>query len=350
MKKIRVLMLGPDRSVHGGVSAMVNNLYEAGLDQKVELYYIGTMIDGSKVRKLLCAVYAYLKFLCVIKGYDIIHINMASDASYYRKKIFVDTAYLFHKKIVIHEHGGNFVSFYNRMNLKQQQNVKKTLNKASAFIVLSREWKKFFSDIVTVVPIQIMHNAVPVPDEGRRDYSDHNVLFLGRICTDKGMTELLAAADRLDKKIPDMHLYLGGIYEDLYWKKEVEKRSRYITCVGWITGADKEKMLKDVCSVFVLPSYYEGQPVSLMEAMSYGLASIASDIGGITEVMGSNEGVLIPVKDSNALTNALKNLVTDTGKKNALGTAARNRIIADYDISRMVENLVGLYANIGELI
>ena len=109
-------------------------------------------------------------------------------------------------------------------------------------------------------------------------------------------------------------------------------------------------MLKDVCSVFVLPSYYEGQPVSLMEAMSYGLASIASDIGGITEVMGSNEGVLIPVKDSNALTNALKNLVTDTGKKNALGTAARNRIIADYDISRMVENLVGLYANIGELI
>ena len=342
MKKIKVLMLGPDRSVHGGVSAMVNNLYKAGLNQKVDLCYIGTMVDGSKLKKLLRAIYSYLEFLCVMHEYNIIHINMASDASYYRKKIFIDTAYLFHKKIIIHEHGGDFVSFYNRMSLRQQNEVKMTLNKASVFLVLSQEWKDFFSDLVTA-PIKIVHNAVIVPDEGRRDYSDHNVLYLGRICTDKGMAELLMAADRLHKEIPDMHLYLGGIYEDFYWKSEVEKRTQYVTCVGWITGADKEKMLKDICSVFVLPSYYEGQPVSLMEAMSYGLAPVASRIGGITEIMGSSEGVLVPVGDSDALTEALRNVVANTNRKRKLGTASRNKIIADYDISGTVEKLFRIY-------
>ena len=57
--KIKVLMIGPDRSVHGGISAVVNNYYEAGLDNRVDLKYIGTMKEGSKAYKLLVAIKAY---------------------------------------------------------------------------------------------------------------------------------------------------------------------------------------------------------------------------------------------------------------------------------------------------
>ena len=49
-KKLKVLMIGPDRSVHGGISGVVNNYYEAGLDRKIDLCYIGTMVEGSKFR------------------------------------------------------------------------------------------------------------------------------------------------------------------------------------------------------------------------------------------------------------------------------------------------------------
>ena len=63
MGKYKVLMVGPDRSVHGGISGVVNNYYAAGLDQKIELKYIGTMIEGSKVRKLWRAMKAYMQFL-----------------------------------------------------------------------------------------------------------------------------------------------------------------------------------------------------------------------------------------------------------------------------------------------
>ena len=60
--KIRVLMVGPDRSVHGGISGVVNNYYEVGLDQRIDLCYIGTMVEGSKIRKLVQAVKAFFQF------------------------------------------------------------------------------------------------------------------------------------------------------------------------------------------------------------------------------------------------------------------------------------------------
>ena len=85
---IKVLMIGPARKVHGGISGVVNNYYEAGLDQKVNLRYIGTMVEGGRLRKLLRAGIAWLSFLAALPGCDIVHVNMASDNSYRRKSVF----------------------------------------------------------------------------------------------------------------------------------------------------------------------------------------------------------------------------------------------------------------------
>ena len=94
---MKVVMLGADRSVKGGVSAVVNNLYEAGLDQRIDLTYIGTMVDGSTAAKLLKGVQALLKFVAVLPKADIVHLNMAADASCYRKLIFMEIALWFQK-------------------------------------------------------------------------------------------------------------------------------------------------------------------------------------------------------------------------------------------------------------
>ena len=78
---MKVVMIGADRSVKGGVSAMVNNLYGAGLDRRVDLTYIGTMVDGSRARKALQAVLALARFCLALPGTDLVHVNMAADAS-----------------------------------------------------------------------------------------------------------------------------------------------------------------------------------------------------------------------------------------------------------------------------
>ena len=73
---MKVVMLGADRSVKGGVSAMVNNMYGAGLAELVDLTYIGTMVDGSSVQKLFKAAEALVRFLAALPGTDIVHLNI----------------------------------------------------------------------------------------------------------------------------------------------------------------------------------------------------------------------------------------------------------------------------------
>ena len=176
---MKVVMLGADRSVKGGVSAVVNNLYEAGLDQRIDLTYIGTMVDGSTAAKLLKGVQALLKFVSVLPKADIVHLNMAADASCYRKLIFMQIALWFHKKVVIHEHGGDFQGFYyKRCSAKRQAYIKKMLNRADLFLVLTDVWKDFFADMVDRDKIHVLQNAVPVPKMPKTDYSSHTAVFL----------------------------------------------------------------------------------------------------------------------------------------------------------------------------
>ena len=341
---MRVLMIGPDRKVHGGVSAVVNNYFQVGLDRNVDLKYLGTMVDGSKARKLIQAVWAYIRFLIFIPFFTILHVNMASDASYFRKKIFIDTAFFFRKKIIIHEHGGDFRDFYYlRLNEKQKNKLKKTLNKADKFIVLSEQWYDFFSCIVEEKKLIIMENGIPLPEPIKKDYHDHNLLFLGRICKEKGIEELIKAVEHIREKIADVHLYLGGTFEDGDLKKLITEKKEYITWLGWI-GTDGKKEMFKKCSVFVLPSYFEGQPISLMEAMAEGLSVIASEVGGIPQIIENRkQGILIQPKNERQLEDALVELLESRELRKDMGKAAAERIRLYYDIRKNKEMLLILY-------
>ncbi len=349
--KLKVLMIGPARSVHGGVSAVVNNYYEAGLADRVSLKYIATMVDGSKVRKLLQAVIAYLEFLVLLPFYDILHVNMAADASCYRKKFFIDTAGLFGKKIIIHEHGGDFENFYyKKCSKKQQESIKKTLNKAEFFLVLSESWKEFFSSIVEQDKIYVLQNGIVIPDREKIDYSSHSVLFLGRLCKEKGIGELLEAVPVIQKQIPDFKLILGGVWEadNESLKEKAKALSEAVVCPGWVSARERERLMAE-CSIFVLPTWFEGQPVSLLEAMAAGMCVAASAVGGIPQIMGGwqeQTGVLLPPQNAEALAEALIGLLKDEKKRRNFGKNARCRIRNCYDINRNVEALMGYYGQL----
>ena len=341
-------MIGPARSVHGGVSAVVNNYFEAGLENQVKLKYIATMVDGSKMRKLLQAGIAYLRFLAVLPFYHILHVNMAADASCHRKKIFIDTAKLFGKKILIHEHGGDFEGFYYaRCSDKQRSSIKKSLNHADVFLVLSESWKEFFGKIVDPDKIHVLQNGILIPNKEKTDYSSHKLLFLGRLCKEKGIGELLEAVPIIQKQIPDVKFILGGVWEqgNESLKKKAEELPEAVECPGWILAEEKEKLMKE-CSIFVLPTWFEGQPVSVLEAMAAGMCVAASAVGGIPQIMEDAQGgagILLPPKDAKALADSLIMLLEDEDKRKAMGKCARERMIEQYDIKRKVEALMKYY-------
>lgn len=349
-KKLKVLMIGPDRSVHGGISGVVNNYYEAGLDKKIDLCYIGTMVEGSKLCKLLQAVKAFFLFCIKLPGYDIVHVNMASDSSYYRKSFFIKAAKFAGRKIVIHQHGGDFATFYYKEHSERgRKKIDKVLSMGDAFLVLAPVWKEFFGQIVNVEKIVILPNAIQIPEQKKKEYGQCKILFLGRLCKEKGIIELVKVVAQLKKKYPQMRLYLGGIWEDHHLKKIAEQHSDCIIWLGWVSGEEKKKYLQ-MCDIFVLPSYFEGQPVSLLEAMAYSCAIAASETGGIPQMITDKDtGLLVAPKDAASLERGLESLLADAELCRRLGERARKKVSEEFSIENNMEQLLMIYRKVSGL-
>lgn len=347
--KIKVLMLGPARSVNGGISAVVNNFYEAGLDREVDLTYLGTMEDGSRAHKLWVALRAVILFILIAWKYDIVHINMASDVSIYRKMVFIRIAALYRKKILIHQHGGNIREFYyEQCSDRQRKHISRALNRAEYFLVVAPYLKDIFSHIVDPDKILVLSNSVPMPAEIPRTFEKHRLLFLGRLCKEKGIGELLDAAAALRPDYPDLKLLLGGCWVDRELEEKAEKLGTLIDSPGWIGPAQKEQALAD-CDIFVLPSYFEGLPVALLEGMSHGCACVATEVGGIPQIIADGkEGLLVPPKDAAALEKALRRLLERPSLQKDLGSAARERINKDYNLEKNMETLLSVYRKMAE--
>lgn len=345
----KVLMVGPDRSVHGGISGVVNNYYEAGLDRLIGLCYIGTMVEGSKWKKLFQAVKAYLQFLRRLPGYDIVHVNMASDLSYYRKSFFVRTAKAFHKKIVIHQHGGNFPEFYGKeLGEKGRRRVQKVLSMGDAFLVLGTAWKEFFGTIIGPEKITVLPDAIQIPVREKKRYGVHKILFLGRLCEAKGIGELLTVMPGLRERYPDVHLYLGGIWEDKKLQERALSMREYVTDLGWVSGAGKQECLRE-CDIFVMPSYFEGQSVSILEAMAASCGIVASNTGGIPDMILEEEtGLLTVPGDTATLEEGLARLLAEPELCRRLGENAHRKAEAEFSMEKNIEQLLAIYDGISD--
>ncbi len=346
--KIRVLMVGPDRKVHGGISAIVNNYYEAGLDKEVDLKYIGTMKEGSWSKKLLIVAVAYLKFLYSLRWCDVVHVNASYDSSILRKSFFIGAAYRRNRKIVLHQHGGDFVNYYeNQISEKRRQYLRSVLDMADVMLVLTQTWKDFFSTLTDEGKIEVFPNSIVTEGEVAGNFNkvhDRNkVLFLGRICKDKGVSELLEAFDEIHRTHKDAVLYIGGIFEESEYKAEIEKRSEYVKHIGWVQGKDKNKYLSE-CGIMAVPSYFEGFGMTVIEGMYSGLVVVASEVGGIPDIVADGEnGILIPSKDAQALKNAILRVMEEDDLAERLKVSGYKKVKENYASDVSVKRLVNIY-------
>lgn len=105
------------------------------------------MVEGSKLRKLWQAVKVYIKFLKLLPEYPIVHVNVASDSSYYRKSLFIKAAKRAGRKIVIHQHGGDFETFYEKeQNDRGRARIRQVLGMGDVFLVLSPALEQFLKE------------------------------------------------------------------------------------------------------------------------------------------------------------------------------------------------------------
>ena len=172
------------------------------------------------------------------------------------------------------------------------------------------------------------------------------LVFVGRMVRDKGVVELVEAFVRWRRGRDDRHLVFVGAPEPELDPLPATTRSQLdapgIHCVG--LQSDVRPFLA-AADAFVLPSYREGLPNSLLEAGAMGLPAVATDINGCNEVIAHGEtGHLVPPKTVDALVDAFNALV-DEGRRCRMGEQARRRVVERYDQRAFHRALVAYYAD-----
>jgi glycosyltransferase involved in cell wall biosynthesis len=190
--------------------------------------------------------------------------------------------------------------------------------------------------------LHTIYNGVDIPEAACRD-GDY-VLSLGRLVRLKGLDTLVRAMQHTG-----CQLRICGEGPE---RRNLERLSQRlgltdrIDFMGWISEEEKHRMLCE-CRMFAIPSLHEAYGMVAAEAMSYGKPVIASNVGGLPEVVGE-AGMLVPPHDEQALAEAINALDSDAERRHALGSAAKERMRAFSwdDVARRTGDLYSELVNV----
>lgn len=167
------------------------------------------------------------------------------------------------------------------------------------------------------------------------------ITFIGWVIPAKGIAELVQAWQEISAEITtDWKLDIIGPYNKDYVNNFNINVNKNITFVGELEHKEALERL-NYSSAFVLPSYTEGFPNSVLEAMALGKVVIATDVGAIPQMLSDNCGIVIKVKSVEELKNALLKVMTENVDK--VGVNARKKVKEKYDISKVVEQYMKLW-------
>ncbi|CUH51135.1 glycosyltransferase family 4 protein [Shimia marina] len=195
--------------------------------------------------------------------------------------------------------------------------------------------------------LHIVHCGVdPLRYDGGDDPVDTNLLFVGRLAPVKGLPILLRALEPLTRQFPDIRLTVVGDGPGrtaLEHQVETSGLAEHVRFVGYKSQTEVAEALK-AADLFVLPSFAEGVPVVLMEAMAARRPVVATQIAGIPELVADGgAGLLVPPGDVAALSAAISKILANPARATAMGIAGRAKVEAAFDITKEAARLSDLF-------
>lgn len=316
---------------------MVGNYYKGnatgGMASVVRSYepyfeswnYLSSWRDISKIGKVYYAVSAYLTFatkMLFCPKYKILHVHVASSASFYRKAHFIKLAKLMGKKVIFHMHSAVFKEYFSESNDKEY--LLKIMRMADAFVVLSQSWKDYYISIgVPANKVMVINNPVDYPKAFEfENNAPVRMLFLGELLDRKGVWDVLKALnDHKEELKGKLKFKIGGNKreQDVIDFIKFNNLSNLVEFEGWVAGDKKWKLL-NWANLVILPSFNEGLPITLLEAMAYSCALISTPVGGIPEILTDGEnGFMVTPGNSQEIAEAILQFVNDASKCEIMG-------------------------------
>lgn len=280
---------------------------------------------------------------------QLLHVHMAERGSVVRKGALMALARLLGIPVVLHLHAGQFHEQFERAGPVQRWLLRAVIGLAGEMVVLGSFYRDFavrtFSGLGT--RISILPNAVPAPVQA----PDHvhpgptRLLFLGRLVPVKGLPVLFEALAQPALKEREWTLTVVGDgervhYEDLVAKHGLTRRVRF---TGWLHQDACRRELA-AADVLVQPSFAEGLPMAVLEAMAHALPVVATPVGSVADAVTEGEtGLIVPTGAPSALADALVRLIDDADLRRRLGTRARAEYERQFTLALYTERLLDIY-------
>lgn len=201
-----------------------------------------------------------------------------------------------------------------------------------------------------VAKLHIVHCGIQPEALARRTHRPDGaeLLFVGRLAEVKGVAVLLDALVEVAKAHPDVHLTLVGDGPERQRFEQVAAATGVdgmVTFAGYRSQADVAAFLADT-DVFVLPSFAEGVPVTLMEALGAAVPVVATQVGGVSELVDHGvNGYVVRPGDSEPLARALIELLDDPERRQRMGDAGRATVTAEFASATEAGRLRTLFAD-----
>lgn len=323
----KILFVGMDYKVPKGGIASVLNTYSSFI--KPFKFVRTHASELNRMQKIWYATSGYVMLawkLTTDRDIQIVHIHSASNTSFWRKSYAIRIAKAMGKKVIFHCHGGGFQEFRDN-NLNK---VDAILDEVDCVVCLSEEWKEYFEGIgcknVTVIKNVI---GEPKPMTIEKDGLIH-FLFLGLICDNKGVFDVLnVLSEHKDEFMGKILLHVGGNgqTERLFSKIKEYGIENQVVFEGWV-DKEKKRRLLNLADVYLLPSYIEGVPISILEAESYHKPVITTNVGGIPSIVKDQvSGLFVRPGNAHDIYSAMKKMSED-------GTLRYHYGEAGYEISK----------------
>jgi glycosyltransferase involved in cell wall biosynthesis len=265
---------------------VIQGYIDNGLFKNKQHTRIATHAGAGKINDICLFTSAIFKliYLCAKGNNILLHCHMSYKGSFFRKLLFLCIAKIFKHKTIVHLHGSEFKDYYFTSSPFKKRLIIWLIKHVDEFVVLSESWQKFIYKI-SDRKVMVINNYVDIEkfDVTRKT---GQILFLGAFIKRKGIYDLISALKQVNN---DFHLHLCGAGEDEAVQKLIDELSLNdsITNHGWVNAEQKTQLLSE-CSAFILPSYNEGLPMVIIEAMACEIPIISTPVGAIPEVIIEN--------------------------------------------------------------
>lgn len=348
--KRKICMVIPSFSAKGGITSVASGYLHSSLIQENDVKFVETYCDGNKIKKVFYAIKGYCEFLTIIATWhpEIVHVHSSFGGSFYRKLFIIRVSNFFNVPVINHIHGAEFEEFYKNASSRKKKIIKKIYNSCSAIIALSEEWKNNLKEIVPEDKIVVIENYSIINEQAIKNRKNkanyHTVLFLGFLCKRKGCYDIPAVVEIVKKKIPNVRFVLAGSGEKEQICSIIDDSIKdNIIFPGWIKDEEKQQELSN-CDVFFLPSYNEGMPMSILDAMGYGLPIISTFVGGIPKIVKDGyNGFLLYPGDIQGMADAIIRLLSDDEEREKMGMNSVYVINNGFSLLNHINKIEELY-------